>query len=210
MQTLKSLIFFGMPEFLNSGRKSWTLDSGRWILDAGHSTLNTGRWTLDAGLWTVDAGLWTLDSRCWTLDTGLLTLDAGRWTLDSGRWTLDTVVDCCRTESEHSFWFCLIKLLKILWVLISKDHGLACSVETIGSDVTVFRNSIQRYLLHYKRMRKEIFIVRNRITLQAAILDCSEVAFNRPHFRKFLQETPVVESFFWSNYTLAFRVTIIY
>ena len=39
----------GIPEFLNSGRRSWTLDSGRW--------------TLDAGLWTLDAGLWTLDSR---------------------------------------------------------------------------------------------------------------------------------------------------
>ena len=29
-------------------------------------------------------------------------------------------------------------------------------------------------MLRYKRMPKEIFIVRNRITLQAAILDCSE------------------------------------
>ena len=102
-------------------------------------------------------------------------------------------------------------------------------------------------------MRKEIFIVRNRITLQAAILDCSEAAVysdpfskiypgnmggrvlllvklqtdclewqlytkmtpprifswkssawtvqNQPstviHFRKFIQEIPVVESFFW-------------
>ena len=33
----------GILEFLDSGRKSWTLDSGRW--------------TLDAGLWTLDAGL---------------------------------------------------------------------------------------------------------------------------------------------------------
>ena len=24
----------GIPEFLDSGRKSWTLDSGRWTLDA--------------------------------------------------------------------------------------------------------------------------------------------------------------------------------
>ena len=40
--------FYGIPEFLDSGRKSWTLDSGRW--------------TLDAVLWTVDAGLWMLDS----------------------------------------------------------------------------------------------------------------------------------------------------
>ena len=42
----------GIPEFLDSGRKSWTLDSGRWILDSG-------RWTLDTGLWTLDSGRWT-------------------------------------------------------------------------------------------------------------------------------------------------------
>ena len=40
----------GIPEFLGSGRKSWTLDSGRWALDAELWTLDPGRWTLDAGL----------------------------------------------------------------------------------------------------------------------------------------------------------------
>ena len=44
----------GILEFLDSGRKSWTLDSGRQTLDAG-------LWTLDAGLWILDPGLWTLD-----------------------------------------------------------------------------------------------------------------------------------------------------
>ena len=60
------------------------------------------------GLWmqVLDAGLWTLGPGCYILDAGL--------------WILDTVVDCCRTESELSFWFCLIKL-KILWLRISKD-----------------------------------------------------------------------------------------
>ena len=43
----------GIPEFLDSGRKSWMLDSGRWTLDSG-------RWTRDAGLWTLDSGHWTL------------------------------------------------------------------------------------------------------------------------------------------------------
>ena len=49
------------------------------------------------------------------------------WTLGAsvGRWThsmLDVVPsDCFRTKSEASFWFCLIRLLKILWVRISKD-----------------------------------------------------------------------------------------
>ena len=42
----------GIPEFLDSGRKSWTLDSGLWTLDSG-------LWTLDAGLWTLDAGRYT-------------------------------------------------------------------------------------------------------------------------------------------------------
>ena len=116
-------------------------------------------------------------------------------------------------------------------------------------------------MLRYKRRRKEIFIVRSRIRLQAAILDCSEAAFhshpflkiyprntsgrvlllvklqtdcsewqsytkmtpprmsswksstwtvqNQPstviHFRKLLQEIPVVESFFWSNFRLTVK-----
>ena len=46
-------------EFPGSGRKSWTLDSGRWTLDAGLWTLDSGRWMLDSGRWTLDAGLWT-------------------------------------------------------------------------------------------------------------------------------------------------------
>ena len=32
---------YGIPEFLDSGRNSWTLDFGRWTLHSGH-------WTLDA------------------------------------------------------------------------------------------------------------------------------------------------------------------
>ena len=79
----------GKPEFLDSGRKSWTLDSGRWILDSGRWILEAGPWTLDAGLWTLDSGLWTLDSERWTLEAGPWTLDAGLWTLDSEPWKLD-------------------------------------------------------------------------------------------------------------------------
>ena len=62
--------FNGIPEFLDSGRNSWTLDSGRWTLDAGLWTLDAGLWTLDAGLWTVDAGLWTLDATLRKLGSG--------------------------------------------------------------------------------------------------------------------------------------------
>ena len=59
--TLFCLVIWGIPEFLDSGHKSWTLDFGRW--------------TLDAGLWTLDAGL------------GHRTLDARPWMLKSGLWT---------------------------------------------------------------------------------------------------------------------------
>ena len=101
---------------------------------------------LDTGLWTLNSGRWTLDAGPgrWTLDTGRWTLDSGRWTLDSGRWALYpvSVADCCRTESEPSFWSCLTKLLKILSMRISEDHGLACSIETVGCDLAIFRNSI--------------------------------------------------------------------
>ena len=50
----------GIPEFLDSERKCWTLDYRRWTLDAGPWTLDAGRWTLDATLWTVGSGHWTL------------------------------------------------------------------------------------------------------------------------------------------------------
>ena len=41
----------GIPEFLDSGRNSWS-------------------WTLGAGPWTLDCGRWTVDARLWTLDSG--------------------------------------------------------------------------------------------------------------------------------------------
>ena len=51
-------------------------------------------------------------------------------------------------------------------------------------------------------MRKENFIVRNRITLQAAMVDCSEAAVHSLHFRNFFQKILVVDPFFESNYRL--------
>ena len=88
--------------------------------------MDAGLWMLDARLWTVDPGLWMRNSGRWNLDVGLCLLDSGRCTQDSGRctldtgiWTPDAVIACFRTKSEFSSWFCLIKLLKILWVWIS-------------------------------------------------------------------------------------------
>ena len=44
-----------IPEFLDSGGKSWTLDSRLW-------TLCTGSWTLDSTFWMLSSGHWTLSS----------------------------------------------------------------------------------------------------------------------------------------------------
>ena len=52
------------PEFLDSGRKSWTLDCGRWNLDVGPWTLDAGRWTLDATFRKLGSGHSTLLSTC--------------------------------------------------------------------------------------------------------------------------------------------------
>ena len=55
-------------------------------------------------------------------------------------------------------------------------------------------------------MPKEIFIVRNRITLQAAIFDCSEVAVYNHSFSKISPENTggrvKLQTDFWSNYRL--------
>ena len=43
-------------------------------------------------------------------------------------------------------------------------------------------------MLRYKGMLKEIFIVRNQITLQAAILDCSAAAIHNCTFSRISPE----------------------
>ena len=52
------------------------------------------------------------------------------------------------------------------------------TIDSIVSNVAIIRNFILQYckVLHYKRIPKESFIVRNRITLQAAFSYCSEAA----------------------------------
>ena len=67
-------------------------------------------------------------------------------------------------------------------------HVHAFSVETIDSDVAIFRNSVLTLRVTFKKMPKEIFIVRNRITLQAAILDGSEAAVYSHLFSKISPE----------------------
>ena len=125
--------------FLVPYRNFWTLGAG-----VGRWTLDVVLWAVDSGCWTQDSGLWTLDSGLWTLGSGLWTLDSRRWTLDSGLWTV-AQGQCCwllQNKSEPSFLSCLIKLLKILSMRISKDHGHAYFVEPIGCDMSSFRNSV--------------------------------------------------------------------
>ena len=82
----------GIPEFLDSRCKCWTLDAGLWTLDAGLWTLDSGCYTLPAGYWTVGGGQWTLDSGCWTLHAALCLLEYGCWMLDAGCWNLDATL----------------------------------------------------------------------------------------------------------------------
>ena len=118
-------------------------------------TLDTGRWTLNSRLWMLDFGRWALDGRRRTLVAELSNLDATLWTLGSGHRILSLFV----SEQNHnpvsdSAWINYWKFFgcESLW----RRHGHACSVETIGSDVTIFRNSILTLVLLYKRIPKEI------------------------------------------------------
>ena len=94
----KNIIFLGTLEFLDSGRKCWTLESG----------------------------LWTLGPRCWALG--------------SRQWTL-------LLTGEPSFCFCLIELLKILWVRFSKDLMVTLILQRVCSKpaekISIMRNWIR-------------------------------------------------------------------
>ena len=69
----KNTIQFGsIPEFLGSGRKSQTLDSGRWTLDSGRQTLEAGLWMLDSEAWMLNSRRWTPDIECQTMDVKTL------------------------------------------------------------------------------------------------------------------------------------------
>ena len=73
--------------------------------------------------------------------SGCCILDYGRCIMDSRRWTLDTVADWFRTESELSFWFWLHYAKLFEWKSL-RSHDDTYSVESKGSGVVIFRNSI--------------------------------------------------------------------
>ena len=98
----------GIPEFMDSWCKCWTLDYGCWIMDSEP--------------WT---GLWTLDSGCWTLDVGFCMLGSGYWTLHFGRWALHTQNQNPVSDSawlnHWKFFGC--KSLRTLWSrLFCRDY----------------------------------------------------------------------------------------
>ena len=133
------------------------------------------------------------------LDTWLWILDSRRYTLDAGLWTLSlTVSEQNQNPVSDSAWLSYWKFFGCD-PLMTSWH--VCSVETIVHDVPIFRNS----LLRCKIMSKYIFIVRNRITLQAALKSgtVKKQLSTAIYFRKFLQKIPVVWSFFWSNSRLS-------
>ena len=112
----------GIPEFMDSGRKCWTLDYGCWTMDSEP-------WTLDSGFWTLDSGLWMLDAGCWTLYARLWTLDATLWTLASAHWTLSlTIWEQNQNPVSDSAWlnhwkFFGCESLRTLWSrLLCRDY----------------------------------------------------------------------------------------
>ena len=113
-----SSVYFGIPEFL---------DSGRLTLDAGHYLLDSGRWILDAGLWMLDSEPWTLHARIYTLDSG-------RWMIGSGRQNFK--IENCPKLWKHwtyisnfIYEFCIDKNLwlfqewKFIYDLLISDHS---------------------------------------------------------------------------------------
>ena len=101
---------YGIPEFLDFGCNSWTLDSGCW--------------TLDFGLWTLDSGLWTLDSERWILNPGRWTLDSGCWTLDCGKlWKQWSYINNFIFEFYIDKNLCSFQSWKFIYVLLISGHS---------------------------------------------------------------------------------------
>ena len=108
--------------------------------------------------------------RRFSLDTWMLTLDSVHWTRDAGPWTLDPG----------------------FWILDSGRYILDAGLSHWDCLWLFYRRIIIQFLILL-----DFFFVRNRITLQTAILHCSEAPVLN-FFRKIM----VVEYFFWSNYRL--------
>ena len=181
---------------LRSHRNSWTLDA------------KVRRWTLDAGLWALDPGLWTLDSGRWTLalKSRRWTLDPGLWTLDTGLWTLSlTFAEQNQNPVSDFAWL-------NYWKFFGYESLRSSWSRLFCRDCRFWRGHFSKFCINVKCyvIPKESFIVRNRITLQAAMLDCSEAAVHSHPFSNISAGNTGVESFFGQITDWLFRVAIIY
>ena len=129
---------FGHIRIPDFGRNCLMMNSRRWTLNAGLWTLEFGRLSLDSWCWPSE--LWTLDSKLWTLDAGRKTLDSGRWTLGSAHRTLSLTVS--EQNQNPVFGSAWLNYWKFFRCESLKTSWHPCFVETIGSDMAIFRNSI--------------------------------------------------------------------
>ena len=162
-----------IPEFLDTGRKCWTLYSGCWTPDAG-------LWALDSGCWTLDARLSTLDSRRWALYTGHCFTASERWTLFHL-----PVSEQNQNPVSGSAWLNYWKFFRCESLGTSRSR-LFCRCYWFW--MAFFRNSILTLSVTLKNNGERNFYCENRITLQAAILDCSEAAIHSHPFSKISPE----------------------
>ena len=139
----------------------------------------------------------------WTQDVSVrhLALDPRLQTLHFGRWALDTVVDCFRTESEPSFWFCVINLLKILWVQPSND----LMARLFSRDYSSWRAYFSKLFITLQNNVEINFYCEksNYITSSFKILNCSEAAVHSHLFPKISPENTGGMVLFWSNSRLS-------
>ena len=87
---------------------------------------------------------------------------------------------------------------------ITKDRSQACSVETTGSDVVIFRNSILTLTVTLQKNAERNFYCEksNYITSQGAIMDCSEAAVHSHPFSKISPGNTGGRVLFWPNLRL--------
>ena len=125
------------------------------------------------------SGPWTLDSGRWTLDAGLWTLDSGPWMLHLGSQALGTKHSCQLVQNKIRTQFLILFILQRVQVL------------TLNVKCYVIKEYQNKFLLceielHHKQLSRTV----------------QKQPSGAIHFQKFIQETPVVEFFFWSNYRL--------
>ena len=190
-----------MPDFLDSGRKCWTLDSEGWTLDIGHWMLDAGLWTLDSGRWTLNAGPWTLESQRCALDARLWTLDAKRWTLGSEHWTLLlTVSEQNQNLVSDSTWLNYWKFFRFESLKTSWSRFLCRNYKFWGFYFHKFYINVKYYAT--KQCQNKFSLWEIELHYKQLSWTLQKQPSTAIHFWKFLQKFLIEESFLCSNYRL--------